>query len=281
MTILSRRHRLFTLGLVLATCAAFLAAMHAGAKAGQSEERMTSYRTPIGIEMSPEAATSLVVDRFGRENGRNVGALKVTTVRATSAQAAAVADGRRVSEALYGGPPDIAEMRLSSSYIVVMEASAGSEFTPNVSVPRGHAAPSGAVETIVVDAHTGRKEGLSLEPTLPPGLSELAGPILRTSFPAVSSSASSAGAPLGNVGRLVGHVYAGKRALVGHRVVVGHSPLSHRIVQAGRTFAHGLFTFRLAPGDYRVAARKRNGKMCGSRIVRIARHQETEVALHC
>lgn len=261
---------------------AILALTQDGAKAEpEHNERMTSYQAPTGVEMTPEAATDLVVRRFARQSGGVSGAMTITTVHSTFAQAEAVVEGKAASEAVYGGPPDIAEWRASSVYMVTMRSEPGEVFRPNVSSPRGQSAPAGSVMTVIVDSHTGFKEGLDLAPTAPSGLGEL-GPAYETSVPATSAAAMAAlrRVPLGNVGELQGHVYFHNHPVVGWHVIVGHKLPSH-ITAKGKTYSGGLFGFRVAVGRYQIAVRRPSGVLCGMRKTRITYHKETEIRLNC
>jgi hypothetical protein len=133
--------------------------------------------------------------------------------------------------------------------------------------------------SIIVEAHTGQKEGLSLEPSIPESLDEL-GPVEETTVPAVSA-AEVASFPHGDVGLLVGKVYAGKRAAYGWRIFVGQEPLARLAVARHRSGRYGVFSFRLRPGEYHVAAWRPSGGFCGNRTARVARHSETRIALTC
>ena len=135
--------------------------------------------------------------------------------------------------------------------------------------------------TVIVDSHTGMKEGLDLTSSPPARLGEL-GPAFQSSVPAASSAtvASLRHIMLGNVGELGGHVYSHHRPVSGWHVVVGHK-LVHRIMVTKKTYAGGLFGFRLPVGRYEVAAKRPNGRLCGKQIVHIKYHEETEVRLNC
>ncbi len=249
-----------------------------GAKAGQDEVRMTSYRTPTGPELTTAVATAQVVTQFAREDAGVLGPLSVTTTHSTFAQAQAIANGEPASAAVTGGPADITEWRNSPVYTVVMRAAPGETFKPNVSVPRGHEAPTGQVMTVIVDAHTGRKESLNLEPTAPSRLSEL-GTLTQLELPAVSA-AEAASLPSGNVGFLVGQLYVSNKPVAGRYVFVGSKPMP-RLSTRHTTGQHGTFSFRLTPGKYYVKASKSKGGFCGATTVTVFRHKYTKVNLHC
>lgn len=278
---MSMSHLLRALVACVSVFVASLALTHNRATAGsEHKERMTSQHAPTG-EMTPEAATNLVVNRFARQDGRVTGPLAITTVHTVFARAMAVADGGTAGEATYGGPADIAEWRTSPVYMVTMMATPGRVFRPNVSTPRGHSAPSATVMTVIVDSHTGIQEGLILTPAPPARLDEL-GPVFQMIAPTVSSTtiASLRSIPLGNEGELIGHVYSGGHAVVGWHMVVDRGPV-HRVVTTGRTYADGIFDFRLPVGSYEIAAERSNGRICGKLPVHIKYHSESEVKLSC
>jgi hypothetical protein len=260
-----------------------LALTHSRAKgqtASTTEERMTSFRTPTGPEMTPEAATNLVVNRWAREDGGMTGTLAVTTVHTVFAQAAAVANEQTVNEATYGGPADIAEWRTSPVYMVTMTAASGGAFKPNVSVPPKQSEPSGTVMTVIVDAHTGFKYGLIVASAPPSKLDEL-GPAFQTvvsAEPAVAT-ASHSEPPLRNVGAVIGHVHFDGHAVEGWHVVVGHKLPDH--VMVTKTYEDGAFGFSLKVGSYEIAVKRPNGQLCGKRTMRIKHHTRIEVELSC
>ncbi|HXP98677.1 MAG TPA: hypothetical protein VN845_01280 [Solirubrobacteraceae bacterium] len=260
-----------------------LALTHSRAKGQASsttEERMTGYRTPTGPEMTPEAATNLVVNRWAHEDGGMTGALAVTTVHTVFAQAMAVSHGEAANEATYGGPADIVEWRTSPVYMVTMTATSGGTFRPNVSVPRRQSEPSGTVITVIVDAHTGVKEGLSLTSTRPANLGEL-GPAVQTVVPAESPVAmASHSVPLGNTGVVIGRAYSDGHAVAGWQVVVGHK-LPHHVMITEKTYDGGDFGFSLTAGSYEIALKRPNGRICGKQALHIERHVESKVKLSC
>lgn len=255
-----------------------LLASTGGAKAGQDETRMTSYRTPTGPELTPAVATDRVVMEFAREDAGVLGPVSVTTVNSTFAEAQAVVDGEPSSAAVYGGPADIAEWRNSPVYTVVMRTGPGETFKPNVSVPRGHQAPTGQVMSVIIDAHTGQNESLNLEPTAPSRLGEL-GIETQSEFPAVSA-AEAASLPSGNVGMLVGQLFVSGKPVTGWNVFVGSKPMA-RLSTRHRTHERGVFSFRLRPGRYYVKAGRPNHGFCGETIVTVFRHRDTKVKLRC
>jgi hypothetical protein len=269
----------FTVLLVLVVSLTLTQSRAKGQTASTTEERMTSYRTPTGPEMTPEAATNLAVNRWAREDGQMDGALAVTTVHTVFAQAMAVANGQAANEATYGGPADIAEWRTSTVYMITMKTTSGT-FRPNVSVPRNQSAPSGSVMTVIIDAHTGMKEGLSLTAAPPTKLNEL-GPALQTNVPAVSSATTANhSVPMRkNVGAVIGRVDSGGRPVVGWHVVVGHKLPRHTMIS--KTYEDGAFGFSLKVGSYEIAAKRPNGRLCDKRTVRIKRRTRTEVNLSC
>lgn len=249
-----------------------------GQTTSSTEERMTSYRTPTGPEMTPEAAINLVVNRWGREQGGMDGALTVTTVHTVFAQAMAVANDQAANEATYGGPADIAEWRTSPVYMITMQTTSGI-FRANVSVPRKQRAPSGSVMTVIIDAHTGIKEGLTLGSAPPTRLNEL-GPSLQTNVPAVSSAtAATHSVRPGIMGAIIGRVESHGHAAIGWHVVVGHKLPRHEIVT--KTYEDGLFGFSLKVGSYEIAAKQPNGQLCDKQTVRIKRRIRTEVNFNC
>jgi hypothetical protein len=239
---------------------------------------MTSYVAPAGTELTPAEATQIAVSHYAREDGKVFGALHVTTAHANLAQALAVAENRRVTDALYGGPADVAEWRLSPTYLVSMQATEGDVFTPNVSHPPRTSGPSGQVMTVIIGADSGWRLSLNLSSAIPPYLSEL-GPSTQTDFaPTTQSAVAAAGRPIGNAGELTGYVLVKKRPKVGWKVVVKR----HGAVMAkGMTFKGGLFSFRLTPGVYRISAAGSHGQKCGNAKAVMRRHQETTVYLIC
>jgi hypothetical protein len=280
MRILNKKPLVLLLPAVLVSAlAVVLTVSLGGANAGQQPEaRMTSFHTPTGPEMTPAAATELVVGKAGRRAGVT-GPLVVTTVHSDFAKASAVVSGQPASDAVYGGPPDIAEWRTSPVYLVVMEAPVGSKFAPNVSVPPGHEGPTGSVMSLIIDAHTGQTYSVNVASTPPPSLGEL-GPAFETRV-AAESSAAVASATSGNAGLLAGKLYHGNHAVSGWRVFVGHEPLGRKTVAKQMSGPHGLFSFRLAPGYYVVAAWRPSRGYCGQRTVHISRHKETHIAVSC
>ena len=280
MRILNKKSLVLLLPAALVSAfAAVLMVSLSGAHAGQQPEpRMTSFHTPTGPEMTPAAATELVVSKAGRRAGV-LSPLVVTTVHSDFAKANAVVSGQPASDAVYGGPPDIAEWRTSPVYLVVMEAPAGSKFAPNVSVPRGRTGPTGDVMSLIVDAHTGQTYSLNLEPTPPTRLGEL-GPAFEATVPA-ESSAIAASVPSGNAELLVGTVYNGSHPVSGWRVFVGHEPLGRKTITKQKSGQHGVFSFRLVPGEYTVAAWRPGAGYCGKRTVRVSRHKETHIVVTC
>lgn len=176
MPALSKKHITILLIAALAAGLGVVLMIDSGRAGAQSEA------TAPTTEMTPAAAQALVVARFGREDGGVLGELKVTTVRSDLAEVNAVLEGQPASDAVYGGPPAIAEWRASPVYLVVMQAPAGSVFAPNVSTPPGHAGPTGSVMSVIVNAYTGQKEGLTLEP-LPPSHSTILEPSCRRRSP--------------------------------------------------------------------------------------------------
>jgi hypothetical protein len=263
------------IGVVLAA----LAIRHDGANAAtQSELRMSStYRAPTGPEMTPQEATDSVVERFGRKDGKVLGEMTAITAHSNFAQAWAVVNGKKPAEAEYGGPADIAEWRTSPSYLVVMRASAGQGFSPNVPVPPGYESPTASVMSMIVDAHTGQKESLNLEHSPPAHLYEL-GAAMVSVIPPTDATAA-AHIPLGNLGDIVGRLYSNNRpAIRGWHVIVKRR---RRLVARSRTYTHGSFSFRMVPGTYVVAGQKPSGKLCGARNVTVTRAHESQITLSC
>jgi hypothetical protein len=275
-----RNRRVLLVSAMAVACAlvVVLLAITGGAKAGQDETRMTSYRTPTGPELTARAATDRVVTEFAREDGGVLGPLSVTTTHSTFAAAQAVVNAEPPSAAVTGGPADITEWRNSPVYTVVMRAAPGETFKPNVSVPRGDEGPTGQVMSVIIDAHTGQRESLNLEPRVPSRLSEL-GTAIQGEYPAVSA-AQAASLPSGNVGFLVGQLYVSNKPAAGRYVFVGSQPMP-RLSTRHKTGQHGVFSFRLAPGRYYVKAGKPNDGFCGATKVTVARHKYTKVNLHC
>jgi uncharacterized protein (DUF433 family) len=247
----------------------------------RSRARAQSGVTVPTAEMTPAEAQALVVGRFARDDAGVLGELSVTTVRTNYAQAAAVLNGQPVSAAVYGGAPAIAEWRISPVYLVTMQAPAGSAFHPIVSVPRGQEGPIGDVMSVVVNAYSGQKEGLDLEPSVPGGLDEL-GPEVNATVPAVSSAgAASVSSTVDGV--LAGDLSVRGRRISGWRILIasGNSRLPREIFTEQKSSHVGHFRFALRPGNYSVAALIPKGSICGLRTIHISRHKETHVALNC
>jgi hypothetical protein len=235
-------------------------------------------------EMTPTAAQALVVERFAREAGYT-GQITVTTVRAVYAQALAVLDDKSISAAAYGGP--LAKEETSPVYVVIMQASAGSAFHPNVSVPPGQTGPSGSVMSVVINADTGWKLALNLEEAPPATLDELGAQLVTTVPSASTANAATAGENGSSPAHIEGLV-TGKLTVDGHSVngweivaARGEESLAHTPITRQRTGRHGGFTFRLTPGRYRVAAKKPAGGFCGVRTVYVRLHELSKVDLKC
>jgi hypothetical protein len=243
----------------------------------QAGERMTSYRAHTGPELTPTEATNIAVSLYARDDGKVFGALDVVTVHANLAENLAVAEGHTVTDAIYGGPADVAEWRLSPTYLVSMRAPAGSSFSPNVPHPPSTSPPTGSVMTVILDAHTGWRVSMNLEQSMPPSIDEL-GPQLHTQIGAITSFARIAGPPLGNVGEVSGYVAVKKHREAGWKVTARRKGTT---VQVRRASKGGVFVFRLTPGTYTLSAVSGRGRRCGSRKVKILRHRETTANLIC
>jgi hypothetical protein len=237
--------------------------------------------------MSPVASTAGAVAYARRADVTS--ALRATTAHADFAAAAAVAEFKEPSEAQYGGPADIAEWRRSSAYIIAMRSTTGALFKPSVPTPRGRSGPSGKVMVVILDSHTGFREGEYIGPKMPT-LSRL-GVVTNTDVPAegepsTAQTASERTRPLGkNVGQLFGRLLAGGSPKAGWAVLIARSAGALvRRAQLVRTTsrAEGRFYARLDSGDYAIAARRPNGMLCGRRSVRVHRHPiQTSVVLRC
>lgn len=270
--------RVSIVGLTIMLTAVVTSMANGADGASSSQQRMTSYLAAAGTELTPTEATQIAVSRYAREDGKVFGALHVTTAHANLAQALAVAENHRVADALYGGPEDVTEWRLSPTYLVSMQATEGDVFAPNVSHPPRTSGPTGQVMTVIIGAYSGWRLSLNLSSTAPPYLSEL-GPSIQTDFAPTTQAAVAAGRrPLGNVGELTGHVIVKKRAKAGWVVVAKR----HGVVVARRvTSKGGIFVFRLTPGVYRISALGHHGQECGNAKAVMKRHQETTVSLIC
>jgi hypothetical protein len=165
--------------------------------------------------------------------------------------------------------------------LAVMRAPAGSVFRPDVSTPPGHAGPTGNVMSVIVNACTGQKEGLNLEPSPPGKLDEL-GPELHATVPAVGTASATSTSSRSD-GVLAGSLLVHGRLTPGWRILVasGNSPLPRDPVAREKTSGSGRFRFSLAPGRYRIGALRPHDSMCGLKTIHVTRGEEIRLALKC
>jgi hypothetical protein len=257
---------------------------HSRAHAAESQsERFTNYQVPTGAEMTPAQAQTKAVQaaRMAHQGG----ALKLTMVHATFAQAHAVLMGEPLSAADESGAAEHAEEMRSPVWVTMITASAGTNFTPIGPVPRGQKGPAGTVMVVVADAHTGFVKEEYVGPTAPE--IGLLGPTLDATVATESSVAQSARhAPPSEqrpmkYGLILGHLSFSK---AGWPVTIANTS-GYRLVtkltkSARRQARAGSFSFREIAGSagrrYVISAPR-----CGKRVVRVWSHSITKVTLHC
>ncbi len=274
--------RILTAGAATAVVGAvLLTGAHTGAHAAQAQpERFTTYRAPVGAEVSPAQAqaTAVHVARLARQ----AGALRLTTAHSTFARAHAVLMGGSPAAADESGPPERVEEMRSPVWVTVMTESTGQSFTPIAPHPRKHRGPSGAVMVVVSDAHTGFVKEEYVGQAAPNVA--LLGPTVSASVAAAATATPGARvAAVGGVrwnprqGLIVGTV---SPARVGWPVTLSdahrHQLATRRTSAADSETAAGSFSFRAIAGTYEVGA-----PGCRRRAVRVRGHRTTTITLHC
>jgi hypothetical protein len=251
-------------------------------------ERLTDYRAPTGPELSVDAVAAKALQHA--RAAHEAGALKMTIGHGTFGEAHAALEGRSPSQAVStetvnvlhndgtitaGHDAEIEEWRQSAAYLIVMT---GSKFTPAAPVPRGRKGPSGKVMGLVLDSHTGFVEEEYVGETAPKQVSEVH-TVATKSVAAESQAAHVALRPNPRWGLLVGHLYVQHVLAPGWRVLIGRH-LKHPVMTATTT-ADGTFELRAVAGQYLVAAKRPDGRLCGAVRARIVRHAEEHIAIEC
>jgi hypothetical protein len=249
--------------------------------AGTETGRFTTYRAPIGAELTVTQVQSGAV-AFARRAGQ-LGTLMLTTAHSTFAHAHALMMGESLSEAQVAesdGPAERVEEMRSPVWITMITAASGQVFEPNNPVRRGHKAPSGKVVVVVADAHTGFIKEEYLGPT-GPNIS-LLGPTATASVPAETAGSESHTAMASvrlnpKLGIINGRLAP---ARVGWPVSIAnirHRRLAtEKSLPAGPETEAGSFSFRELEGNYVVSA-----PSCGSLRVIVHGRRETRVTLRC
>ncbi len=219
-----------------------------------------TYTPPTGPEMEPAQIRELAV-AFARQSGVN-GTLKVSIAHATAREAANVLnhESPTTQTATVEG-----EWERASSYVVVMEAPAGEDFSPNEPEPRKATPIHQKYWAIVLNSQDGQAIAEYGGPT-PPKIEEL-GPVI-TSTVAASPIVATTSEP-SNGGIIVWL----KPSHVGWPVNVtkvgDHGSVTRKYTTEGARF-------RVQGGEFIVDARK-----CGRRRVYVPRKRYVTVTLHC
>jgi hypothetical protein len=287
--------------------AAFAASALADAQQASSpataETAFMSYTPAPGPEMTPSATANLAV-REARASGES-GELRIELARGTLTQARALMEGGTVASAkskeaelgnetpsstfCFGGqnaactPAEqqhakevLAAEGRAATYLVAVS---GARFAPAERLPRGATPVVGGKMLLLIDAHTGLREGMSIGAgTVTPRLGELQA---ASSFvaPAASSTARAASAPVKPT-----HTHPRPSSGIvrgtftqGREVVL----FSHRTVFARAHVSRGRFRTTVHEGAYTIAGRRPSGRYCRASHIVVHAQRETAVHLGC
>lgn len=199
-------------GLSMLIAAAWLLAVMPFLKAKAEEAQASNsgraaiYVRPTGPQLSPRQAEQIAVREARR--AQEPGAIKVTVARGPFLAAQAVTEGQSPASARMppGASPETREWFSSKAYLVVMQ---GHRFAPSVPVPRGRKGPSGSVMVVILDSHTGFREGLSIGKRVPKAreLSPVVSFSVASEAPRKSPTLNAAGRRRSFRGEILGHIY--------------------------------------------------------------------------
>lgn len=267
--------------------------------AGTSEE-VISYTKPTGPELTPEGAAEAALKAIGPNTvttGNENQTITMRVAHGTFGQLKPILNGQdtggptatgtgRCFPGLPCRPSEIEhmeqlerEMNEATAYLIEMS---GTTFTvAGKLLPPGAQSPTGKVESVIVDAHTGFMKSQTVNgPTL--DMSSLG---TVTTLSATISSTGAIVAKAGKVkkvrtGTISGHVRGSKVA--GLQVTlstIGHQPMSSLIVGWATIGTKGNFKIKnVQPGTYGIGAR-RGG--CNGKHIKVRAGHVTKVTLSC
>jgi hypothetical protein len=282
--------------------AAFVAARSTASSQPAPEANFPTYAAPTGPEISSSTAANDAV-ALSREAGEP-GALSLQVGHGKLLQARALLNGETVAAAaakqaeLEGSPAStfcfggqnascseseqarakqvLLEEGRAGAYVVIVK---GRRFAPPERLRRGASPVTGGVMVLIIDAHTGIRDGLEVGNVTPlPTITELQGATAYTA-PEAATTAGAArrlgvsrhSEPRPRMGFIVGSLN-----VTGKVVVLRGTKLVARV-----TLRHHRFKIWIREGRYSVAGRLPSGHRCPVRRVTVLARHETHVTLTC